>query len=242
MKNQPYATIELYLRRLMPPEEQRAFESEIATNPELAAEVAFYETLLLHHDQKLKTTWRAKGEAMLDTPLEVHIPAANRTRWAAAAALALLLTATGIWYTAFYNPYRSVVAQYAEPYRYSGNLGNSAAGNEDVQWQKTLEAYRAGEYKKAVEAATPLLQSARYADEARLLTGIASLERGKPEEALRALEAVQTPMLRAKAQFYTALAYLEAKNVEKAKSTLNAIAPDSPYRKKADEVMIRLEK
>lgn len=241
MKNQPYATIELYLRRLMPPEEQRAFESEIAGNPELAAEVAFYETLLLHHDRKLKTAWRAKGESMLDTPLEVHIPA-NRTRWAAAAALALLLTATGIWYTAFYNPYRSVVAQYAEPYRYSGNLGTSAAGNEDVQWQKTLEAYRAGEYKKAVEAATPLLQSARYADEARLLTGIASLERGKPEEALRALEAVQTPMLRAKAQFYTALAYLEAKNVEKAKSALNAIAPDSPYRKKADEVMIRLGK
>ena len=242
MENQHYISIESYLRKQMPPEEKKAFELKIAADPALAADVAFYEALLLHHDRKLKTAWKATGEAMFDTPPLVARPAPGlrRMQWAAAAALALLLTVTGVWYTAFYNPYRSIVTEYREPYRYSGNLGAGDSGMEDSQWRQALESYRSKNYKSAVESAVKLQQSAKYADEARLLSGVIWLEKARPQEALQALESVQSPVLRRKARFYTALAYLQAKEPDKARDVLNAIESDSPYRGKADEILKKL--
>ena len=241
MENQHYTTIEEYLRRQMPPEEKKAFELKIATDPALAADVAFYEALLLHHDQKVKAKWRAEGEAMFNAPMVARPTVrVHRMQWAAAAALALVLTATGIWYTAFYNPYRSIVSEYREPYRYSGALGGADSGMEDSQWRQTLESYRSKDYKSAVESAESLRQSAKYADNARLLSGVIWLEKGRAQEAIQALESVQSPVLHRKAQFYTALAYLQAKEPDKARDILNAIAADSPYRSKADEILKKL--
>ncbi|MBK7938189.1 MAG: hypothetical protein IPJ82_14365 [Lewinellaceae bacterium] len=244
MENQHYISIEAYLRKQLPPERKKAFELKIATDPALAADVAFYEAVLLHHDQKLKAAWKKTGEAMFDAPAIVARPAPrlNRMQWAAAAALALLLTATGIWYTTFYNPYRAIVAEYQEPYRYSGTLSGGDSGTEDVQWRQTLEAYRSKDLNGAIKSAEKLRLSARYGDDARLLSGVIWLEKGRAQEAVQALEGVQTPALRRKAQFYTALAYLEAKEPDKARDILKAIDTGSPYRGKADEVLEKLSK
>lgn len=241
MENQHYISIEAYLRKQMPPEEKNDFELKMATDPALAADVAFYEALLLHHDRKLKAAWKAEGRALLDTPPLTARPAPRlqRMQWAAAAAFALLLTATGIWYTAFYNPYKYIVSEYSEPYRYSGTLGGDS-GSEDNQWREALDAYRSKDYKNAVEAAGKLMQSDKYADNARLLSGVIWLEKGRSTEAVQALESVQSPTLRRKALFYTALAYLQAKEPDKARDVLNSIDPGSPYRGKADEILKEL--
>ena len=241
MENQRYATIEEYLRKQMPPDERLAFESKMAADPGLAADVAFYEALLLRHDSKIKARWRAEGEAMLGTSLAARpSPRIRRMQWAAAAALALLLTATGIWYTRFYNPYAAIVDEYREPYKYSGNLGAAGNGAEDGQWRHVLEAYRSEDYREAIGSAGQLLQSPKYADEARLLSGVAWLQRGRPEDAVRAFEGVKTPALREKARFYTALAYLQAKAPEKARDILESIETNSPYRARANEILARL--
>lgn len=241
MENQLYAAIEEYLRKQMPPDERLAFESKMAADPGLASEVAFYEALLLHHDSKIKARWRAEGEAMLGNSLAAHpSPRIRRMQWAAAAALALLLTATGIWYARFYNPYAAIVDEYREPYKYSGNLGAAENGAEDSQWQHALEAYRSEDYREAIGSAGQLLQSPKYADEARLLSGVAWLKRDRPEEAVRAMEGIKTAALREKARFYTALAYLQAKEPDKARAILDSIEANSPYRAKASEILARL--
>ncbi len=241
MENQLYVTIEEYLRKQMPPDERLAFESKIAADPALAADVAFYEALLLHHDSKVKAGWRADGEAMLGTSITARpSPQIRRMQWAAAAAMALLLTATGIWYTRFYNPYQSIANEYREPYKYSGNLGEAGNGTEDTRWQHTLEAYRSRDYKEAIGSAGQLLQSPKYADEARLLSGVIWLERDRPENAIGVLENIKTSTLREKARFYTALAYLQAKEPAKAGAILDSIETNSPYRAKADEILARL--
>ncbi len=243
MENQLYVTIEAYIRKQMPSDEKKAFESRMASDPTLAADVAFYEALLIHHDRKAKAAWRAEGEAMLGISLTARpAPSLRRMQWAAAATLALLLTATGIWYTNFYNPYQSIVNEYYEPYKYSGSLGAAGSDQEDGRWRHALNAYRAEDYKDAIETAGQLQSSPRYADEARLLGAVISLDQHNPEEAIRLLEEVKTPSLREKVQFYTALAFLQDKKPEKAKTILDLIGPNSPYRAKADGILARLPK
>ncbi len=243
MENQLYRTIELYLRRQMPPDERRAFKAKIATDPELAAEVSFYEALLLPHDEQVKSKWRTQDESLLQP--ETQAPPLLfilRPQWAVAASLALLLAA-GVWYTFIYSPplnSDTVFQENYEGYKYSGILGAGSSAPEDSVWQTTLSAYRAGRFEEAIRTAGQLSNSAKYAAEAELLTGAAYLENGQIEEAIRAFAQVDAPpALRRKAQFFTAMAHLKAKNTGQAKTLFNTIATDedSPYRGKADTIL-----
>ena len=209
MENQLYRIIELYLRRQMPPNERRAFEAKIAADPELAAEVSFYEALLLPHDEQVKSKWRTQDESLLQPESQAPpLPFIRRPQWAIAASLALLLAA-GVWYTFFYAPplnSETVFQENYEGYKYSGILGAGSSAPEDSVWQTTLSAYRAGHFEEAVSNAGQLSNSAKYAAEAQLLTGAAYLENGQPEEATRTFSLVDAPpALRRKAQFFTSI-------------------------------------
>ncbi|MEZ4966079.1 MAG: hypothetical protein R2791_12630 [Saprospiraceae bacterium] len=246
MEHAPYETIELYIRNLMTPADRKAFETQVAADPDLAGEVAFYEALLLHRDKSLAAEWKAKGEKMLAgdaPPLKAATVNRFRIQWAAAASLILMLTATGIWYTQFYNPYGSVVTQYMEPYRYSGDLGVQMPGTEDRDWQRALALYREQSYEQAAILANGLENSRQYADDARLLGGVILIEQNHPEKALQKLRDVRSPVLRQKAQFYSALAFLQDKKPEKARAILTEIAKDgsSHYQDEAREILQKIE-
>lgn len=246
MENQLYRTIELYLRRQMPPNERRAFEAKIAADPQLADEVAFYEALLLRHDEQVKTKWRAQDESLLQPETQIRpVPLVRRPQWAVAASLALLLAA-GVWYTFFYTPQPNldtVFQENYEGYKYSGILGNGTSNAEDSLWQAAMNAYRAKRYEDAVNIAGQFSNSVKYAAEALLLTGAAQLEQGQTEEAVRAFAQVNAPLaLRRKAQFFTAMTHLKAKNAGQAKTLFQTIADDadSPYRGKAAAILKKL--
>jgi len=243
MENQLYRTIELYLRRQMPSDERRAFEAKIAADPELAAEVSFYEALLLSRDEQVKSKWRTQDESLLQP--ESQAPPHSfirRPQWAIAASLALLLAA-GVWYTFIYSPppiSDTVFQENYEGYKYSGILGAGSAAPEDSVWQTTLSAYRASHFEEAIRNAGQLSSSAKYAAEAQLLTGAAYLENGQPEEAIRAFAQVDAPpTLRRKAQFFTAMAHLKAKNTRQAKTLFKTIAADTenPFKGKAEAIL-----
>lgn len=246
MENQLYRTIELYLRQQMPPDERRIFEEKIAADPQLADEVAFYEALLLHHDEKAKAKWRAQDESLLQPETQIRPvsrPHIRQPQWAIAATLALLLAATGVWYTFFYHPAPNldiVFQENYEGYKYSNLLGNSYYSAEDSLWKSALGAYRSERYQDAIAAASQLNNSTKYAGETQLLMGAAYLEQGRTEEAVRSFEQVgEPPALRRKAQFFVAMAYLKAKNADQAKALLRAIAADSDnsYKEKAAAIL-----
>lgn len=247
MENQLYPTIELYLRRQMPPHERRNFEAKIAADPDLAAEVAFYEALLLHHDQKVKAEWRAKGEAMLENraqPTSSGISIIRRPQWAIAATLVLLLAATGIWYTMFYNAKpaeQALFETYYKGYHDSNNLNAQQKTAEDETWKIAFDAYKAKNYPQAIASAGSLAGSAKYGDKARLLSGSSYLEQGNTAAAVREFQQVKKSALSLyrEAQFYTALAYVRANDRDKAIPALKAVKADaeSPYRKKAEEIL-----
>ncbi len=243
MENQLYRIIELYLRRQMPPDERRAFEAKIAADPELAAEVSFYEALLLSHDEQIKSKWRTQDESLLQPGSQAPpLSFIRRPQWAIAASLALLLAA-GVWYTFIYAPplnSDTVFQENYEGYKYSGILGAGSSAPEDSVWQTTLSAYRAGRFDEAIGTAGQLSNSAKYAAEAQLLTGAAYLENGQPEEAVRAFAQVDAPpALHRKAQFFTAMAHLKANKPEQAKALFKTIAADteSPFKGKAKAIL-----
>lgn len=247
MENQLYPTIELYLRRQMPPQERRNFEAKIAADPDLAAEVAFFEALLLHHDQKVKAEWRAKGEVLLDTQVQTQplgTSVIRRPQWAIAATLLLLLAATGIWYTMFYNAKpaeQALFETYYKGYHDSNNLNGQQKTAEDETWNIAFDAYKAKNYAQAIASAGSLAGSAKYGDKARLLSGSSYLEQGNTAAAVREFAQVKKSALSIyrEAQFYTALAYVRANDRDKAIPALEAVKADteSLYRKKAEEIL-----
>lgn len=239
-----------YLTGQMSAAERQAFEARMAADPELAAEVVFYETLQHQHDQDLKKEWHALGQDLLDTagpaaeipasPLRVTHRRLN-FRWAAAATLALALSAAGFWW------YHSLPTRgekiYAEQYTALDESGGTlGTPNPQDAWTKAYRSYRAKHYEQARREAAPLLSQENEADRARLLIGLCWLESGHTTEARQALSQVRPTAVAYywTARFGLAFAYLRDNDLEQANAVLRDISQnaDTPEaRKKAEELL-----
>jgi hypothetical protein len=129
-----FEKVEDYLRNRLPPEAHRAFEAEMAQNPELAEEVALHRTLMDATGEKdvmdlRELMERAYAQQFAGKGLEktdlgssggAVSPASGMTvsyrriyQWAAAASV-LLVAAAGIWWATKENP-AATVASTPEP-------------------------------------------------------------------------------------------------------------------------------
>lgn len=241
MEKKADPAIERFLSRAMTPEEQHAFQARLNAEPALVAELAFYQALWLHRDEQAKARWAAKGKALFRETGQPAAPLrstffATPYRWAAAATLALLVTAAGFWFvTHRQDPYQQLYSANYEPLPASGQLsGATGATPEQKIWDKAFELYALGKYDQAIAEVNQLKPATA---QVYLFAGSCYLEQNRPAEAIRAFEQVDPAALSLyqRAQFDIALAHIRARNIALAQAQLQRIAddPESNYRGRA---------
>ncbi len=250
--------IERYLLHTMTPDEQQQFQTRLAAEPSLVAELAFYEALWLHRDRQTKARWATKGKHLLkngeqpQTELAVTHSVFQRMgstpyRWAVAATFALLVTAAGIWYvTAGQDPYQKLYSTYYERLPASSQLSGGGTGElaspDAKTWQRALDLYAEKQYNEALREVQQLPQNANT----YLFTGACLLEQNHPQEAIRAFQQVDRAALSRynRAQFNIALAYLRARDTENARAQLDKVAHDrdNQFKSKAGELLEKMKR
>ncbi len=178
------------------------------------------------------------SEKALETPATPLLTArTNWTRWvlAAAASVALLLAATWL----FQRPNGSLYEQYAGQHAPLALSDRSTDGNAAAEADA---AFNGKNYAAALAALDRLLAVQPANSTAQLYRGICLLELHRPAEARAALQplAAGTSALRADAQWYIALAFLQEKNGADCRAMLRQIAPGEAHYEQAQTLASRL--
>lgn len=240
MEKKADPVIERYLLRNLSREELQAFETRLAAEPELVAELAFFEALWLHRDRQAKSRWIDKGRSLLHEAAQPQgvssaettlrpVRSANPYRWAIAATFALLVAAAGFWYlNREQNPNESLYSAQYERLSSSNVLGSTEEPAGKKAWDRAFESYSSKNYGQALQEVRALSGSADYANQAHLLAGACYLEQNQTNEAIAEFQQVQRAALSmySKAQYNIALAYLRAGDVQAAKTQLLQISRD----------------
>lgn len=256
MEKKADPAIERYLLHAMTPDEQQQFQTRLAAEPELVAELAFYEALWLHRDQQSKNRWAAKGQQLFksgdQTQPELTVThssvwqrfSQSPYRWAVAATFALLIVAAGIWVTR--DPYQNLYSAYYERLPSSSQLsGYQYDGENSIPvaaktWEQAFELYAVEKYDQALQKVAKLTPNANT----YLFTGTCLLEQNRPMEAVQAFEQVDRKALSQynRAQFYIALAYLRAHDADKARDQLTKIVndPENQFKGKSAAMLEKL--
>lgn len=232
---------------------RRDFEQEKAVDPELAAETATYSALLQARDRALRADMQALGKKILRSAEldQAAAPSVARKRsltWVWAAAAALLVLVVAVWVIPFgkttTSPTALLYEKYYAPMTFSGTLGTVPPDAMRQQWQQAVQAYEQKNYAEALARVAPLRSDAVYQDQAALLEGMVHLEQKKATDAIAAFDRVRSevPLYRRQADWYRALALLQADQAQAATSALQAIAGASehPYKGKAAQLLREL--
>lgn len=245
--NNPLHQSERYHYRQMEPDERKALEAEMAKDPDLALDIAADEALLIHRDQQLAAAMRQRGKQLLQQPEEqsTATPAfsvrSNLVRWAAAAAVVLLLGWVGMqWFSGKASATQELFATYYEAPTFSGQL-SATADEAQQRWMKATDEYDKKLYATSAQTLVPLLQDPNYNNQARLLRGICMMSSDQPRIAVETFSQI-SPTARSlyqQGQWYSALASLKADNAPQAKATLQSIVaePQHRYQKQAEKLL-----
>ncbi|MEO6037663.1 MAG: tetratricopeptide repeat protein [Saprospiraceae bacterium] len=243
-------TIRRYLTRQMSPVETRSFEQRLAAEPALVLELSAYEALLLHRDQTLRARLiarsRQRAAGQTAGTLSARTGGRQMYRWAAAAGLALLVTAIGFWYNSSSARAGRIYASHYQPLEISAQLGGGQPTPEQVTWQEAVQAYERHDYATTLAKASQASQLPDYQDQAYLLIGASYLETGRAPEAIPVLQQLGQKVRRnyEKALFYLALAYLQQKETGQARTTLEQLAalrPTTPLVQEATDMLKELK-
>lgn len=232
--------IDDYLSGRLGQEERQAFEEELSRNPKLKEQLELQRDMdfLLKHEKErtaLKAVLKSEGADFFRT--EAQPQQRGRLRWigwvvAAAAAVVLLLVLRPLLFEG------SLYEEYAE----FPPLALSEKGAE-MDWSGAEQAFNTGDYPEASRQLEAYLQEFPDDYQARLYLGITRMQTGDLAEARRLFSEVAeaSPPLANHANWYDALSYLKAGNIAAARRRLQQIESDSPFYRRAQEVMERLE-
>jgi hypothetical protein len=165
------------------------------------------------------------------------------SRWAAAAAVLLLVSFAGYRFGMPGKPdMADLYVQYFDPYE---NLITKQSVDGDAMLLQAMAAYDAGEYSRASQAFEALPDSVREGDLMRIYRGNAFLETGNlprsKEILLQVLEGGDQ-RLRGTAAWYLAMAGLKSDDSAMAREYLTRAADlDPAYKSKVQEILQRLE-
>lgn len=245
MNDQDMNLLDDYLNGILPAGEATAFRQRLETEPELARELALREQM----DRWLKTR---PDRAALTQNLQ-DIGAGYFTETAAKApgsrigtvsmGRRLLLAAAfiGVLVAAWFLLQPRDVSY--EQFAMHQPLHLSERGNADVAAAEADAAFNAGDYARALPALDQLLAAEPDNGTARLYRGICLLELKRPAEARVALEPLATGQsaLRADGIWYTALGYLQEKDMQRCKQYLQQLETGDAHFKEAQVLLKKID-
>lgn len=241
MNEQDNTLLDNYFNGLLAEAEAAQVQARASADPVFAAEFSLREKMEAWPRQAAQRQALADNLAVLGTeffsekalaapatpPLTARV---NWMRWALAAAASVALLVAAVWF--FQRPSGSLYEQYAGQHAPLALSDRSADGNAAAEADA---AFNGKNYAAALVALDRLLAAQPNNSTAQLYRGICLLELQRPAEARVVLQplAVGTSALRADAQWYTALAFLQEKNRAECYAALRQIAPGEAHYEQA---------
>jgi outer membrane PBP1 activator LpoA protein len=234
--------IEKYIQGKLTPDQQLAFEKELASDSQLAELLADYRK----SEMAIKAAARQQLREAVQTAYDnedkhLHRRMIMRRSIAIAAGFALLLAA-GFWLLnsdAGKNNTEELFAQYFEmPASPSVRGGN---GQTNTKWQQAVDFYEKQEFQSAIPLFQELLLDGAFdqKESVKLLLGAALLSEDQPNEALEIFDQISPESsFNEDAEWYRVLALLKANRLEETKKALKNIIQQKNHFKKEDATRI----
>lgn len=202
--------IEQYYNNTLTAVERAVFEAELKSNPDMAAEVAFYvqakQAAQAEAHARRKAEWKALGQSVTQTQ--------QRTRFYtyAAAASVVLVIASLFYYSLNHSFTHSPIDKvWASAYieKNFATLTTQMSSTAD-SLQMGISAYNAGDLEKAQVIFGELLKRDSLDTTAEEYAGIVSLRRGDYDQAIKHFHrlSTRTDLVANPGKFYEALALL----------------------------------
>jgi len=254
LKENDIVMIEKYLGGMMEGPERQAFDQRIKSDPEFQQWVAQMESMvsgIKYAGRKEMANRLAELEATLpeveleETNPVVELKPRKYRHWAAVAAgLAVVLISS--LFLLNYNSGQTdqdLFSAYYEPY--SGDLSRSGTEDLNDKRERAYYAYGLGQYEVAIPLFEEIIGQ-EPSSKLRFYLGNAYLSQGEGLKAAKEFEEVLRDNdypLQEQAQWYLALSYLNSRNVEMARASLQEIVQDqeSFYNQKAREVLDQIK-
>jgi hypothetical protein len=243
-----YHTLRNYRLNQLTGEEKLAFEQQLATDPAFAAEAAEYATILeaiqkegdFQLDARLtryaKELLKAETQPVTLYSSNAQKQTARRRRmfyYAAAAVFLLLVVALTM-----FDPYRFTPE---EVFVDNFSARSLSRDTRDVAKEPWLDDYESGNYDKVISDLNILLADPTFQQPsaAYLYIGASNLAKGRPEEALTALNQVSRDSYDWEtAEWFTAMALLKMGKTEDAKKIIDDVVQKNghPFQEEAKKV------
>lgn len=235
--------IDRYLSGAMEAEEKQQFELDLATDAQLAEDLALQRDMAVFLKNKtqrsaLKSQLRGIGEEYFKAPEQpakvVQMPPRRRWLWASAAAAAIVLLL--VWQFLLSPTLYEQYAQYPP-------LALAEKASTANDWSQAETAFNTGDYATAETQLSEYLEQYPNDQLARLYLGICKMEQNQSTEAQQIFSnfATADASIRDYADWYLALNYLKSEDLQACREALQKIAPSSAFQAQAQDLLGRLK-
>ena len=238
MNEDLFYRIDDYLLGELNPEEQAAFEQEMAQDEALRQAVEEQQELIAAI--QLENARRLLDEVMTPSSRNVIKPLWQRAAPYLAVAASVLLLITG-WYLLRPPSYERL---YAANFEAAPGLPTTLGLTDDPTFAEGMIAYKQQQYEQALLRWQPLIARGETSDTLQFYLGITQLGRGSPEEAAPLLSAVAeqpTSPYQTDAQWYLALAYLRQGKQQAAREWLRGLQTSAQYRDQSQALLQKMK-
>lgn len=261
-----YELIEAYLNGRLASADRAEVEADRRNDPEFDREIRIQQELregfkTIRLEERLQTArqrYQARTEQVEPKRSTVSTNQPKQIRWGwsgvrtwAAAASVVLVVGVSVW--VFWQRDESQVTETAYTQNYQPDPADFVARalpaelkpTDRIALEKGMQSYNQGRYRDAIRLLKAVAEGDSSLTIANYYLGISYLTTPEVDKAIRYLQVAQRStnrMLRQKAQWYLALAYLKKADRSQTESSLRIVADDaqSPYHQRAEALLEQL--